>query len=501
MYIKAKIPLQLVSALLLLIFSGCDKDSNTPENLTKNKSVHTISFEELKSRIKSAPGILQRLENRQSGTISSKTQSGFEFELDSIKEFQENANYQSYTIKAKKINADETEYIYKLLIENRNNTITSSLITFDYRNKLLVPINKEAFILDSATSRMECYAVTFIVECSCHQHSAPCDHPSSYTYHYCSGSNGGGETTSITNINGGVTTVGTSGANPSVAILSEEEALELYGSFTTSLTSSQKALMETNSLLRVEIFSFFITEGFGGSKRSFAKQAINYIIQHPTITFNQYKNWFLGSGDGTDGDFDALFWENPSLTFPQQSLPTMTNFKNAYPKNLNGTFEMSFSDVYNLIGGIPKAMRDEVLTDDNPLNDHNYNNACALRTSRALNYSGVTIPNIPGKTFKGEDNKYYFLGARNLYNWMIKTFPTNSNNSIVLNQSQGGTNGINFPSLLGNFQGIYILIPVNQSVTGFGASGHAGIFTTPELTHYYFAATGGVKSITLWILN
>jgi hypothetical protein len=113
----------------------------------------------------------------------------------------------------------------------------------------------------------------------------------------------------------------------------------------------------------------------------------------------------------------------------------------------------------------------------------------------------VIIPNIPGKTFKGADNKFYFLGARNLYNWMIKTFPPNDANSVVLNQQQGGINGMNFQSLLSNKQRIYILIPNNPAISGFGASGHAGIYTTPDLTHYYFGAKGGVKSITLWILK
>ena len=50
-----------------------------------------------------------------------------------------------------------------------------------------------------------------------------------------------------------------------------------------------------------------------------------------------------------------------------------------------------------------------------------YVNACALRVSRALNYSGVTIPNIANHTFQGSDGKYYFLSSAKLYNWMIKT--------------------------------------------------------------------------------
>ncbi|OHT45664.1 hypothetical protein [Flavobacterium tructae] len=107
----------------------------------------------------------------------------------------------------------------------------------------------------------------------------------------------------------------------------------------------------------------------------------------------------------------------------------------------------------------------------------------------------------PNNTNKKINLGRTFLGARNLYKWMLKTFPITNVNSIVLKQSDGGINGANFRSLLGTNQGIYILIPKDASSSGFGASGHAGIYTTPDLTHYYFGATGGVESITLWKLN
>lgn len=233
-----------------------------------------------------------------------------------------------------------------------------------------------------------------------------------------------------------------------------------------------------------------------------AAWGVSFFDQNRFVSWQKFENWFTGTPEGKDGeDYDAAYWDDPNLTFPAQSLPTLQNFKNAYPKNSSGTFEMNFADVYNLVGGTPKALRDGVLNDNNPNNDRRYDNACALRTSRALNYSGVIIPYIPGKTFKGADGKYYFLGARNLYEWMKKTFPPTPSNSIVLSGAQGGVNGQNFPHLLQGHQGIYILLPVDGSDSCFGATGHAGIYTSPDLTHYYFNATCGVGSITLWILN
>ncbi|MEO8238636.1 MAG: T6SS effector amidase Tae4 family protein [Flavobacterium sp.] len=291
--------------------------------------------------------------------------------------------------------------------------------------------------------------------------------------------------------------------------------VQLYNQQTLTLDEASKAITDFIDRVipdapngRIQFIGNVISKVASGLPADQNGQAANLlatymkaIVKYPNMTKEQFENWFMGKSEGIDGDYDAAYWEDPNLTFPQQSLPSTNDFKNAYPKNSNGTFEMNYADVYSLVGGTPKGMRDGVLTDTDPLNDHNYDNACALRTSRALNYSGIIIPYIKNQTFKGSDNKYYFLGARNLYNWMVKTFPPNSTNSIVLHQSDGGPNGANFPSLLGSNQGIYILIPKDSSNSGFAASGHAGIYTTPELTHYYFGATGGVESITLWKLN
>ena len=59
----------------------------------------------------------------------------------------------------------------------------------------------------------------------------------------------------------------------------------------------------------------------------------------------------MGENEGQDGEYDATYWENPNLTFPQQSLPSWADFYNAFPKNENNgyiTF-MNNHDVYNLV--------------------------------------------------------------------------------------------------------------------------------------------------------
>jgi hypothetical protein len=162
---------------------------------------------------------------------------------------------------------------------------------------------------------------------------------------------------------------------------------------------------------------------------------------------------------------------------------------NNYPKNSSGG-DLPGPQVYSLVG-------DETLTAYNRDPIH-YQNACALRVSRALNYSGVNIPQITGQTYKGSDNKNYFLSSAKLFNFMKKTF---GNGNIVLKQSDGGANGRLFQSKLAGHKGVYIMQASYPSK--FGALGHATLFDGNDCIggHNYFNATGGVDTITLWILN
>lgn len=204
----------------------------------------------------------------------------------------------------------------------------------------------------------------------------------------------------------------------------------------------------------------------------------------------------------SDTDPDIAWWDDNTTTFPPQTLPSWANINANYPKTVvNGIdCDMPAPDVYSLVGGPILS-----LFNSNPVA---YGNACALRVSRALNYSGVVIPNIPGHTFLGGDNKYYFLSSAKLYNFLKKTFGITGPNVIELNQSQGGSNPIqNYSSLLSGNKGVY-LMQVNYP-SQFGALGHASIFngSTCPKTHNcqergeYFDAEGGVHKITLWILQ
>jgi len=116
--------------------------------------------------------------------------------------------------------------------------------------------------------------------------------------------------------------------------------------------------------------------------------------------------------------------------------------------------EMPAGDVYELIGG-------KVLS-EHQRDPKAYSNACALRVSRALNGSGVDLPNIPGKTLKGADGRFYFYRASDLYNWMTQSY---GNPNVSTND---------YLSLSGN-KGVYIM-QANRPAD-FGAWGHATLYS------------------------
>lgn len=192
----------------------------------------------------------------------------------------------------------------------------------------------------------------------------------------------------------------------------------------------------------------------------------------------------------TDSDPELVWWDDntsdPNTIYTPQPKPSFANMYANYPKDANNN-DLPLPDVCALIGGQVKSKYD----------GGNIENACALRVSRALNYSGVVIPNISGQTLIGADGKNYFYYAQNLYNWMGKTF---GQADIHKTAADGAPNGTNFKNQLIGLQnrGIYIMKPISQQA--FGASGHATLWGGLDCIggHNYFNAASDVY---IWILN
>lgn len=226
----------------------------------------------------------------------------------------------------------------------------------------------------------------------------------------------------------------------------------------------------------------------------FGSCAIGYLAQNSSISFSVFQNQFLGKSEGYEGEYDA-YWDNTNLTFPSQNLPTWNNFNNAFPRDTDPLYDTP-EKMYSSIGG---SVYTNGYTGPG-------SNTCAVRLSMALNYSGATIPNIPNQTFKGADNKYYFLAAYKINIWMRRTFGTNpatTTSPLNLNhhsytQAQAGVNGVNLPGLLLGKKGIYSIYSSDFA----WASGHADLLnsdaTCANECHF---ADAPIARLDIWILN
>jgi hypothetical protein len=225
---------------------------------------------------------------------------------------------------------------------------------------------------------------------------------------------------------------------------------------------------------------------------AFVNWAIDYLRTNPSVTMAQFQNWFMTPREGKDWDYDAEFWEDPNLSFEQQELPSWDDFEDAFPTSIGSALVVAIG------GSVQQAYNDY------PTLSRGY---CALKVSRALNYSGITIPQItttsgkPG-TVQGGDGKYYFLNAKALNAWMRETFGTNPENPNHhhFTSQQGGTNGGNFPNLVAGLKGIYSMVSTDSN----WASGHADIIENQICLsgcHLSDTPPAPIDYIDIWVLE
>ena len=134
------------------------------------------------------------------------------------------------------------------------------------------------------------------------------------------------------------------------------------------------------------------------------------------------------------------------------------------------------------------------------LNNPSYSNACSIRGSRGLLYSGINIPvlryNNSQRTQKGGDNKNYILDAVSFNKFMIDKFGEATHKL----EGTDANNAIKVANLLNGKNGIYVII--NNSHTQANYSGHVdAIINGICIGGAYALPTGGVKSIRIWELN
>ena len=226
----------------------------------------------------------------------------------------------------------------------------------------------------------------------------------------------------------------------------------------------------------------------------------NFKIQNPNTSWTQFQNWFMGESEGQDGEFVESNLIEYESQIVKQNLPSLAQWYSNFPKiESNGYwYPMDSPDVYKLAGG---SLYNSHLNDANG----DYQNACAIRGSRALLYSGITIPILKKGnlqlTQKGGDNKNYILAATSFLKFMKDTF---GETSYRLEGADA-----NDPKKVADFlkgkNGIYVIEnadPRSSSQGGAGYSGHVdAIVDGICISGAYTKPKGGVKSIRVWILN
>ena len=283
---------------------------------------------------------------------------------------------------------------------------------------------------------------------------------------------------------------------PSIFI-SSSGSLTNQQRFFNGLTTAQRNFLQSNPLVKETIIAYLERVSYVAGK-THAVWSINYLMTHPNVTIQKFKNWFLTEREKKDGVYDSAYWDDPNLSFPQQDLPSWNDFDEAYPR-MNG------SELVTLVGG-----EIEEAYNTYPSLSRGY---CALKVSRALNYSGIEIPQItttngsPG-TVQGADGKYYFLNAKALNKWMRETFGTNPSSTDTpynvnhrhITGAEGGAVGENFPTLTANIKGIYSMVSTNSN----WASGHADLIDNGECVfgcHFYDTPPAPIDYIDIWILE
>lgn len=153
---------------------------------------------------------------------------------------------------------------------------------------------------------------------------------------------------------------------------------------------------------------------------------------------------------------------------------------------------MPTTQVYQLVGGS--------LWTSHQSNPSAYSNACSIRGSRGILYSGITIPvlryNSSQRTQKGGDNNNYILDAVSFNKFMIDKFGDTPHKL----EGEDANDITKVADLLKGKNGIYVI--VNQSHGQAGYSGHVdAIINGICISNAYTTPNGGVKSIRIWELD
>ena len=255
-----------------------------------------------------------------------------------------------------------------------------------------------------------------------------------------------------------------------------------------------------NSQQKDAIKEFLFKNNYSLNAQDFALELMEIMEGNPEITWSNIENWFLGEDPGSDLS-EIINPDNITYDAPltQQDLPSMSDFVNYFPKKgTSGNYtEMPTSEVYELVGGtLWNSHQNDV--------NNNYQNACSIRGSRGLLYSGIVIPVLhynTQRTQKGGDNKNYILDAVSFDKFMRDKFGSPTHELTGTDANDLGV----VVDFLKDKNGIYVIINSDgrsRQLGGAGYSGHVdAIINGMCISSAYTTPQGGVKSIAIWELD
>jgi hypothetical protein len=297
--------------------------------------------------------------------------------------------------------------------------------------------------------------------------------------------------------------VGITGNDGCISTADDRARDELFDRLATVLTNQEQAdwiVLEANIEV-VNALNNYLDEASYYNQTEYKNKAVDFIdifLTIPNMSWTLIEDWFINTPNFTEIDLninpDNITYEE-SLT--QQDLPSLDDFVDNFPKlGTSGNYsEMSTSEVYTLVGG-------SLLT-SHQNQPESYSNACSIRGSRGLLYSGIDIPvlnypNVGQRTQKGGDNENYILDAVSFDKFMKDKF----GDATYELTGADANDPVQVANLLNGKNGIYVIINNDGSLNGAGYSGHVDAIINGDcISNAYTTPQGGVKSIRIWELN
>lgn len=290
------------------------------------------------------------------------------------------------------------------------------------------------------------------------------------------------------------TTLDPSGPVEAPAVTSKEF---LIGNL--SLTPQQQLFVnEPNNIYAVNILAnFLLVGGLASDNKDYILWGMDYLITNPTENSADFMHNFFTISENSESDPDDNNWyENTPIPQGYLPLPTRLAYIDGYPKILRANGDiitLPARDVYTIIGGS--------LDVKNKAKIRSYQNACALRGSRALNYAGLPIPILTYENKKatelGGDGKNYILSAASFQKYMTNTFGAAT---YKITNTEIGNNISNIKQFLRGKTGIFVMKNLYPGRAGY--SGHVDYVIDGSLIDgASYNPDGGIEKIEVWELN